>query len=292
MRLSELGEVGLLTELERRGLAQRIENDAAVLDGGMVVTQDALVENVHFVLDWTSWRDLGYKAAAVNISDLAASGAAPEALIVSLAVPPDTEAAHVLELYEGLNEPGVPILGGDTTAAERVYLSVTAAGRAERIPGRAGAVPGDRLVVTGSLGASAAGYLCLKEGIASPLVEAHLRPPLRVEEGRALAREAHALIDISDGLAADAGHIARRSRCRIVIDLEDVPVADGVAEIAERFGRDVWELACGFGEDYELLAAVSEPAGLTAVGRCEVGSGVEIRLGGKVVPLKGWEHFR
>ena len=284
MRLSELGEVGLLTELERRGLAQRIENDGAVLDGGMVVTQDALVENVHFVLDWTSWRDLGYKAAAVNISDLA--------LIVSLAVPPDTEAAHVLELYEGLNEPGVPILGGDTTAAERVYLSVTAAGRAERIPGRAGAVPGDRLVVTGSLGAAAAGYLCLKEGIASPLVEAHLRPPLRVEEGRALAREAHALIDISDGLAADAGHIARRSRCRIVIDLEDVPVADGVAEIAERFGRNVWELACGFGEDYELLAAVSEPAGRSAVGRCEVGSGVEIRLEGKVVSLKGWEHFR
>src|SRR6266540_3051889 len=237
MRLSELGEVGLLTELERRGLAQRIENDGAVLDGGMVVTQDALVENVHFVLDWTSWRDLGYKAAAVN-------------------------------------------------------LSVTAAGRAERIPGRAGAVPGDRLVVTGSLGASAAGYLCLKEGIASPLVEAHLRPPLRVEEGRALAREAHALIDISDGLAADAGHIARRSRCRIVIDLEDVPVADGVAEIAERFGRNVWELACGFGEDYELLAAVSEPAGRSAVGRCEVGSGVEIRLEGKVVSLKGWEHFR
>ncbi len=291
MRLSELGELGLLSELERRGLAQRIQNDAAVLDGGMVVTQDALVENVHFNLDWTSWRDLGYKAAAVSISDLAASGAEPEALIVSLAVPPDTESSHVLELYEGLNEPGVPILGGDTTAAESVYLSVTAAGRSERIPGRAGAVPGDKLLVTGPLGASAGGYLCLKEGIASSLVEAHLRPPLRVEEGRALAQEAHAMIDISDGLAADAGHIARRSRCRIVIDLEDVPVADGVAEVAERLGRDVWELACGFGEDYELLAALPDPAGFRVVGRCEVGSGVEIRLGGKPVALSGWEHF-
>lgn len=291
MRLSELGELRLLSELERRGLAQRIENDAAVLDGGMVVTQDAMVENVHFSLDWTSWRDLGYKAAAVNLSDLAASGAEPEALIVSLGLPPDTDEAHVYELYEGLNEPGVPILGGDTTSAERVYLSVTAAGRSERIPGRAGAVPGDSLVVTGPLGASAAGYLCLTEGIASPLVEAHLRPPLRVEEGRALAREAHAMLDISDGLAADAGHIARRSRCRIVIDLEDVPVAGGVAEIAARLGRDVWELACGFGEDYELLAAVSEPGGRRIAGRCEVGSGVEIRLGGKPVALKGWEHF-
>lgn len=291
MRLFELGELGLLTELERRGLAQRIENDAAVLDGGMVVTQDALVENVHFSLDWTSWRDLGYKAAAVNISDLAASGAEPEALIVSLGLPPDTDAAHVYELYEGLNEPGVPILGGDTTTAERVYLSVTAAGRSERIPGRAGAVPGDTLVVTGPLGASAAGYLCLKEGIASPLVAAHLRPPLRVEKGRVLARYAHAMLDISDGLATDAGHIARRSRCRVVIDLEDVPVAEGVAEIADRLGRDIWELACGFGEDYELLAAVPHPGGFRAVGRCEVGAGVEIRLGGKPVAMKGWEHF-
>jgi thiamine-monophosphate kinase len=257
----------------------------------MVVTQDALVENVHFSLDWTSWRDLGYKAAAVNISDLSASGAGPEALIVSLAVSPDTESAHVLELYEGLNEPGVPILGGDTTAAERVYLSVTAAGRSERIPGRGGAVPGDSLVVTGELGASAAGYLCLKEGIASRLVAAHLRPPLRVEEGRELAREAHAMIDISDGLAADAAHIARRSRCRVVIDLENVPVAEGVREIAERFGRDVWELTCGFGEDYELLAAVSEPGRFRALGRCEAGLGVEFRLGGKAVALSGWEHF-
>jgi thiamine-monophosphate kinase len=291
VRLSELGELGLLSELERRGLAQRIENDAAVLDGGMVVTQDALVENVHFSLDWTSWRDLGYKAAAVNISDLSASGARPEALIVSLAVPPDTESTHVLELYEGLNEPGVPILGGDTTAAERVYLSVTAAGRSERIPGRAGAVAGDSLVVTGELGASAAGYLCLKQGIASRLVAAHLRPPLRVEEGRELAREANAMIDISDGLAADAAHIARRSRCRVVIDLENVPVAEGVREIAERLGRDVWELTCGFGEDYELLAAVSEPGRLRVLGRCEAGSGVEIRLGGKAVTLSGWEHF-
>src|SRR5437660_794057 len=109
MRLSELGELGLLGELERRGLAQRIENDAAVLDEGLVVTQDALVEGVHFRLDWLSWRDLGFRAAAVNLSDLAASGAEPEGLIVSLGLPEDAALADVLELYEGLNEPGVPV---------------------------------------------------------------------------------------------------------------------------------------------------------------------------------------
>ncbi|MGZ4384889.1 MAG: thiamine-phosphate kinase, partial [Gaiellaceae bacterium] len=115
MRLSELGEFGLLGELESRGLVERIANDAAELEGGIVVTQDALIEDVHFRLDWTSWRDLGYKAAAVNLSDLAASAAEPEALIVSLGLPGEVELDQVLELYAGLNQPGVPIVGGDTT---------------------------------------------------------------------------------------------------------------------------------------------------------------------------------
>jgi thiamine-monophosphate kinase len=110
MRLSELGELGLLGELEDRGLAHRIGDDAARLPDGLVVTQDALVEDVHFRLDWTSWRDLGYKAAAVNVSDLSASGARPFALVVALGAPPDTLLEDVLELYAGLNEAGVEIV--------------------------------------------------------------------------------------------------------------------------------------------------------------------------------------
>ena len=174
MRLSELGELGLLAELERRGLAREIENDAAQLSGGRVVTNDVLVQEVHFRLEWTSYRDLGYRAAAVNLSDLAASGAEPEGLIVGLGAPPETPLEDVIELYEGLNEPGVPILGGDTTASERLFLSVTALGRSERVPGRAGARPGDLLVVTGPLGAAGAAF---RE-------QRHSRPPLRLDEGR------------------------------------------------------------------------------------------------------------
>src|SRR5438874_8116376 len=117
MQLGDAGELRLLGELERRGLAQRIENDAAQLDGGLVVTQDALVEGVHFRLDWISWRDLGWRAAAVNLSDLAASGARAVGLIVTFAAPGDTEVADVLELYAGMAETGVPVLGGDTTSA-------------------------------------------------------------------------------------------------------------------------------------------------------------------------------
>src|SRR5215216_4010581 len=151
MRLSELGELGLLAELERRGLVEGVEHDAAEI-GGLVVTQDALVEDVHFELARLSWRELGQRAAGVNLSDLAASGAEPEALVVTLAVPATTDVDDVVAFYEGLAEHGVPVRGGDTTQADRVFMSVTALGRSPRVPGRAGARPGDMLVVTGALG--------------------------------------------------------------------------------------------------------------------------------------------
>jgi thiamine-monophosphate kinase len=271
MQLSELGELGLLDELERRGLAQRINDDAAQLEGGVILTQDALVEGVHFRLDWISWRDLGWRAAAVNLSDIAASGAEPEGLLVTLGAPGTAELADVLELYEGIAEAGVPVLGGDTSAADFVILGVTAAGRSPRVPGRAGARPGDRLVVTGPLGAAGAAFRR----------QSYVRPPLRLEEGKELAAHAHALLDISDGLAVDAGHIAARSGCRVVLELERVPLAAG-AELAD----------AGFGEDYELLAAVEDPGRFTVVGRCEEGEGVVATLDGAPFELGGWQHFR
>jgi thiamine-monophosphate kinase len=268
--LAELGELGLLAQLERRGLAQGIEHDAAVVDG-LVVTQDALVEGVHFRFDLLGWRELGARAAAVNISDLAASGAHPLALLVSLGLPAETELDDVLELYAGLNERGVPVRGGDTTRATSVLVSVTALGRSERIPGRAGARPGDAVVVTGPLGAAGAAF---RAGRLSPV-------PDRVEEGKRLAATATAMLDLSDGLARDAGHIAGRSGVRVAIQLERVPLADG-AELSD----------LGFGEDYELLAATPDPLGFTEIGRVEDGEGVALTLDGEPYSLAGWEHFR
>jgi thiamine-monophosphate kinase len=270
VRLSDLGEFGLLAELERRGLARGIEHDAAQLAGGLVVTQDALVEGVHFLLDRMSWRDLGFRAAAVNLSDLAASGADAECLVVTLGAPSDTAVADVIELYEGIAETGVPVAGGDTTAAPQLVLSLTAIGRAERVPGRAGARPGDVLVVTGPLGAAGAAF---RAG-------GYVRPPIRLAEGKRLARDAHAMLDISDGLAQDAGHLAERSGCRIVIDIDRVPLSCGAS---------VDDL--GFGEDFELLAAVERPACFAEIGRCEKGSGVELLLGGRAIELPGYRHF-
>jgi thiamine-monophosphate kinase len=270
-RLADVGELGLLAELVRRGLAVRIEDDAAELSGGRVVTQDALVEGVHFRLEWISWRELGFRAAAVNLSDLAASGAEPEGLIVTLAAPAETELADVVELYEGLSEPGVHVLGGDTSAADRLVLSVTALGHSERVPGRGGARPGDVLVVTGALGAAGAAFRGQR----------YARPPLRLAEGKELARTAHALIDVSDGIAVDAGHVAARSGCRLVIELDRVPLAAGAT---------VDDL--GFGEDYELLAAVPEAGNFAEIGRCEEGAGVELLLDAEPAELHGFEHFR
>ena len=264
MELSQVGELGLLAELERRGLAQRIEDDAAQV-AGLVVTQDALVEGVHFRLDWIGWRDLGWRAAAVNVSDLAASGAEPLGLIVSLAAPGSSRLEDVLELYEGMSETGVPVLGGDTSRADSLLLSVTALGRSERVPGRGGARPGDLLVVTGPLGAAGAAFRERR----------YVRPPLRVEEGKRLAGVATAMLDVSDGLARDAGHIASRSGVRCVIDLDRVPLAPGATR------GDL-----GFGEDFELLAATPDPLEFTVIGRCEEGEGVA------GIEPGGWDHFR
>jgi|SRR5581483_11747809 len=271
MTLSDVGELGLLAELERRQLIVGVEHDAAQLRGGLVVTQDVLVEGVHFHLDWLGWHELGFRAAAVNISDLAASGADPDALLVSLGTPGTTDVASIVALYEGIAEAGVRVAGGDTSAAPQVVVLVTALGYAERVPGRAGARPGDLLVVTGPLGAAGAAFRQRR----------HSRPPLRIAEGRRLAAHAHAMLDLSDGIGIDAGRLARRSGVRCVVELDAIPLTDGAT---------IDDLA--FGEDFELLAAVEDPEEFDVIGRVEEGEGVELLLAGERVSLAGYEHYR
>src|SRR5581483_132807 len=191
----------------------------------------------------------------------------PRGLLVTLALPGETAVDDVLAFYEGIAETGVQVIGGDTTAAPAVVVSVTALGRAERVPGRAGAQPGDLLVVTGPLGAAGAAFRAGR----------YLRPPLRLAEGARLAKTAHALLDLSDGIAVDAGHIARRSSVRCIVELDRVPRAPG-AELAD----------LGFGEDYELLAATAEPESFAVVGRVEAGEGVELLLHGEPYELAGF----
>lgn len=264
-----------------------MDAEGAVLADGRVLTQDTLVEGIHFRLEWTSWRDLGYKAAAVNLSDLAAMGAEPDGLLVSLSLPPDEDADNVFELYEGLREAGVPVVGGDLTSSTVVSVTITAAGQSERVPGRAGAQPGDVLVVTGPLGASAAGLHVLAHGLDGfeQFIDRHRRPPIRISEGKKLARVAHAMIDLSDGIGVDAARIAKRSGCDVSIAADDLPVAEGIERVAD---LPFWTM----GEDYELLAALSPEdaatSGFFVVGHCNGAPDSSV----SPEDLSGWDSFR
>ena len=212
------------------------------------------------------------RAAAVNLSDLAASGATPEALLVTLAVPRTTLADDVIALYEGIAEAGVPVVGGDTTVGRALVISASPrSAAAARVPGRAGARPGDLLVVTGPARRRRRGV----PRAAATFAAAAARG--RAARSRATA---HALLDLSDGIAVDAGHIARRSGVRCVVELDAVPLADG-ATLDD----------LGFGEDYELLAAVAELGGLHGRRPGRGRRGRRAAPDGQPYELHGWEHF-
>lgn len=266
--------VGLLAQVAGASseLVVGIGDDAAVLDGGLVVCMDALVDGVHFRSDAMAARDIGLRAAAANLSDLAAMGARPLALLAAIGLPDGFEDAQ--ELAAGIAGHGVPLAGGDLTRAPVLTVAVTALGRAERPVLRSGGRPGDRLVVSGPLGAQAA------SGFTLPVTP-------RLAEGLELARVAHAMIDLSDGLASDVRRLAAASGTGAVIELARLPLAPGAT---------LQQAAAG-GEDYELLAAVPPGAPLP-VWATEVGvltEGSDVRLldaAGTARDLVGYDHFR
>ena len=306
----------------RPGVAVGIGDDAAVLDTDppLVISTDMLVEGQHFRRDWTSDVDLGHKALAVNLSDLAAMGARPILATVALGIPSDGTASDgaIERLYDGMealaSEHGLTIAGGDITGAPCLVISVTVIGQMElghRPLLRSGAVPGDLICVTGSLGAARAGLMILDEpnlrpvqDVADALTLAHRRPTPRIAAGRVLATVgARAAMDISDGLALDADRMARASGVRIRINLDQLPIADGVAVVANAVRIDADLLAATAGDDYELVFAAPESmlasirslvdVPVTAVGRVEVGPpGVVLKRNGTtIVPASlGWEH--
>lgn len=294
-------------------------DDAAItVPGGATATSvDAAVDGVHFRRAWSSLAQIGGKALAAALSDLAAMGAEPGEAYVVLGIPADLDEDGCLELLGGVStlatETGTSLVGGDVTRAPTLTLTVTVVGHAstpEQLVTRAGARPGDVGVVTGELGAAAAGLLVLERpdlGAAIPAATAErlrarqLEPRPRLAAGRALAEAgATAMIDLSDGLGGDALHIAAASGVGLRIDAAALPLEAGVTELAAAAGRDPIELAASGGEDYELFAtlpserfAVATAAmegqsetGLTRIGEVLPGAGVEIRLpdGGLLEP--------
>jgi thiamine-monophosphate kinase len=287
-----------------------IGDDCAVLRLGgrdWLAASDMLVYGHHFE-GWASPEDVGYKAVAINVSDVAAMGGKPRFVLVSGGAPdPETALRCFGGILEACEKFGVYPLGGDTTRAGSLTVDVAILGELSAPPVlRSGARPGDLLAVTGELGASAAGLLALEGGASGPerLVRRHLRPEPRVEAGSVAARlGAGAMIDLSDGLASDARRICERSGvgCRVSLDL--LPVASDTRELARSLGRDPEILAAMGGEDYELMIFAPEPlldelarsveVPITRVGEITTSADVIFLRGGEQVEdLSGWDHFR
>lgn len=314
-------------------------DDAAVTaPGGVTATSvDALIDGVHFERERISPRDIGHKALAAALSDLAAMGAAPGEAYLVLGVPEDLSEDRCLEIADGAaalaERTGTAIAGGDITRAGRLFLAVTVVGHAGDASGmtlRSGARPGQLLVLTGELGGAAAGLHLLRApgdaasaaGLsaetAAAMIGRQQRPEPRLKAGRALAASgAGAMIDLSDGLGADALHMAEASGARLEVDLTRVRLCAGLEALAAADGRDPLEWAASGGEDYELLAAIdadrlpaaaellgASPAGegrfasgpggesLTVVGRVAAGEGVLLRAaGGREVRPRGFDQL-
>jgi thiamine-monophosphate kinase len=268
---------------------------------------------VHFRFDWLSHEEVGWRAAAAALSDLAAEGAEPAGLLVAVTMPASASEDELVALMRGVGGAGAavaaPVLGGDLSSGPAWSATLTVVGWANTPITRAGARPGDRLWVTGALGGARAALEAWRRGD-SPADEARkvfARPEPRITAGRWLAEHgARAMIDLSDGLGADAGHLAAASKVRLELALEQVPVNGSTVAEARRAGVSVQQFAAEGGEDYELLVALPVAFGrddalaferatglaLTRIGSVRRGSEVHATLAGRAIALHGYDHFR
>ncbi|MDD4600333.1 Thiamine-monophosphate kinase [bioreactor metagenome] len=331
MELKQVGEFGLIdllkdnTIFDSSSVVVGIGDDAAVTLPTprqlQLLTADMLVEGVHFALETTAPWQLGYKAVAVNLSDIAAMGGTPKHAVISIAVPKHTQLDFLTNLYDGMKEIcrefGVNIIGGDTVSSPQgLVINVTVAGEVEptNLVRRSGAQIGDIVVVTGPIGNSAAGFDLLTKGnwedydFAWPLVTAHLTPRPQVKAGRVLAEYgATSMDDISDGLASEANEIASASGIGLIIRAADIPLSPEMIQAAGLFEKQAIDYALYGGEDFQLLFTIkpdqyrllaNQDIGvqLTAIGEVvEKAAGVVLidRNGNRTaLEPRGYNHFR
>jgi thiamine-monophosphate kinase len=308
--LADAGEFGLISQLvEHFPQGEHVlvgpGDDAALLrikQGHVVVSTDLLVEGRHFRRDWVSGYDVGRRAAAQNLSDVNAMGGVAHSLTVGLAAPADLPVAWVLDFARGFAEEcalvGASVVGGDLTRASEIVIAVTVIGAVKQAPVlRSGARPGDVLAIAGRQGWSAGGLAVLGRGFRSPrvLVEAYRRPEPPYAAGPlAAAAGATAMIDVSDGLLAEAGHLAADSGVAIDVHAAELEVPEPLHAVAAATGADPISFVLGGGEDHPLLATfpagTALPEGFRAIGVVAEGSGVTVD--GEVYEgPTGWSHF-
>ncbi len=289
MRISDLGEFGLIRNIQRLSPRKTssvligIGDDAAALKVSppkiLLATTDMLLEDVHFDLSLTDFYSLGWKSAAANLSDIAAMGGSPSYCLTALGIPDNISVEQIEDFYRGfvalLKAHRTTLVGGDTChSGKGMVISVTLLGEVEKkdLLSRAGARPGDRVFVTGALGDSAAGLEILKNRVKwqgqrgkgterKTLIAKHLRPEPRTSEGRAIARSgcASAMIDISDGLSSDLGHICEQSRVGAEIHGRKIPISQSLGKLSRDLPMPAMLYALSGGEDYELLFTVPPP---------------------------------
>lgn len=313
--VADLGEFSLISQFTR-GLQMSPAvslgpgDDAAVflVNGSAVCSVDMLVEGVHFRRDWSDPTHIGRKAVAVNVADLEAMGAFGVSMVVALGAPPELSVPWVREFSTGLREEaeaaGVVIVGGDVTAARDITISVTVIGETRGLPvvTRSGAAPEQLVAVRGRLGWSAAGHSVLSRGFRSPrvAVEAHRVPQVPYGQGSVAAMAgATAMIDVSDGLLADLGHVARASGVTIDLDSSALPIDEPLVTVAAATGVDPLTFVLSGGDDHALVACFTVgdvPMGWTIIGRTvAVPTHAEptVLVDGELAPHeRGWEHFR
>lgn len=308
--LADVGEFGLisaLVEIFPQGEQVLVGpgDDAAVLrvrQGHVVVSTDLMVEGRHFRREWAEAGDIGHRAAAQNLSDINAMGGRATSLTVGLAAPPDLPVAWALDFARGFAEEcalvGASVVGGDLTRAGEVVIAVTVLGACTQAPVlRSGARPGDVLALCGRQGWAAGGLTVLTRGFRSPraLVEAYRRPEPPYDAGRVAAEAgATAMIDVSDGLLADAGHLAEDSGVAIDVHTAAFEVPEPLHAVGAAVGADPLQFVLGGGDDHSLLAAfpgvASVPDGWTIIGAVGEGSGVTVD-GAAYDGPRGWTHF-
>lgn len=312
-RVSQVDEFGLIQTITA-GLpspdhvAVGIGDDAAVVgltESQVVMCTDMLVEGRHFRRAWSTPEDIGHRLAAANLADIVAMGARPRALLIAVAMPAETETGWVTDLVDGVQAEadlvGAAVVGGDTNSTEGpVVLCATAFGDLEgRAPvRRGGAQPGDQVMLAGRQGWAAAGLTVLSRGFRSPrvLVEALRRPEVPYDEGLAAARAgATAMIDVSDGLLADVGHIAEMSEVAINLESRALPVAEPLRDTAVAFTMDPLSWVLTGGEDHSLVATFSPeaqtPAGFVRIGSVAEGPALVTVDGEEPRGSRGWMHF-
>lgn len=310
--IAEIGEFGLISRVVARlGAGSKTllgpGDDGAVVaapDGRVVACTDVLVEGRHFRRDWSSPADIGHRAAAANLADIVAMGAEPTALLVAFCAPADLDVGWAEELAAGLSDEaalvGAGVVGGDMSSSPTLTVAVTALGDLGGRPPvvRSGAQPGDVLALSGRTGHAAAGYTILSRGFRTPkiLVEAYRRPEVPYSAGiRASVAGATSMIDVSDGLLQDLGHVAAASLVAIDVRPDAFSVPPAMRDAATALGVDPYQWLLAGGEDHALAATfpagTALPEGWREIGTVHDGAGVTVDRKPWSGPA-GWDHFR